>query len=217
MEVWLLWLTCVLFILSKVRCFEEMTVRFEEPELFDEIRISLIQTLKEIDTFLKREENKELRKLRQIHRWRLFHKNLTALNNSIVNHEYLEYNKQLGIVCPKKMNVARKSQCRYEVESLSNVNFEIILNTLQRLQEFVNLTLQSTTPKPWTRATFVHPVFDDPQFQRDIISQKKFDLVKYIEGKWKPKQMMTTRSKVSKQNAHNMTPRITRRITKRHK
>lgn len=160
---------------------------FEEPELFEEIRNDLIQTLRHIETFLQREENKEFRKLRQIHRWRMFHRNLDALNRSIVNQDLLEYNKELGIVCPKKMNLARRNQYRYEVEGLSNVNFEIILKTLKRLQAFVNLTIQSTTPKI-TPAMFIHPVFDDPQFQKDIIQNKRIDLIRYIECRWHPKR-----------------------------
>lgn len=178
--VWFLCSAFLVFLLQNVRCFDE-------PELFEEIRVDLIQILKEIDVFLKREENQELAKLRKIHRWRLFHRNKDALNRSIVDHVHMEYNKQLGIVCPKTMNVARKNQLRYEVESLTNVNFEVILNTLQRLQEFVNLTLQST-PAPRTRSTWMHPVFDDPQFQKDIIEQKKIDLLKYVDGRWKPKR-----------------------------
>lgn len=197
-----LWSLCAVFLLQYVHCFEE-------PELFEEIRVDLIHILKEIDIFLKREENQELAKLRKIHRWRLFHRNKQALNQSIVNHEHLEYNPQLGVVCPKNMGVARKSQVRYEVEALSNVNFEIILNTLQRLQAFVNLTLQSTPP-PRTRATWMHPVFDHPQFQKDIVDQKKMDLIKYVEGRWKPKKRQpSTRVRGRKGNYYNLRETIT--------
>ncbi|KAI5746097.1 hypothetical protein M8J76_017253 [Diaphorina citri] len=189
MQTLILTLVCLLssfFVLQNVRCYEE-------PELFEEIRIELIKILRQIDVFLKREENNELRKIRLLHRWRLFHKHKDLVNASIVNHDYLEYNKFLGIVCPKNLNMLRRNMLRYKVESLSNINFEVILNTLQKLQAFVNLTAKSTTPSGrWKPPPWKHPVFDDPQFKKDIVEHKKFDLLKYLDGKVPHKKPPTT-------------------------